>query len=116
MNQEHSKQLIEFKQHCQKMSENSDSGFAKQFGQLKRIKSDSKCLSADLPANKPKNRLPSVKPYDHSRVKLQLINDKLGSDYINANYITRDFIITQGPMSFTRDDFWRHDSVDRNFN
>ncbi|VDK57635.1 unnamed protein product [Gongylonema pulchrum] len=45
---------------------------------------------------------------DNSRVILR----RAGSDYIHANYIRHkvlqnDFILTQGPLSNTVDDFWQ---------
>ena len=57
-------------------------------------------------------RFTNILPYDHSRVKLQPSDDEDGSDYINANFIPgfnskREFIVTQGPLHSTRDDFWR---------
>lgn len=68
--------------------------------------------AADLPCNRPKNRFTNILPYDHSRYKLQPVDDEEGSDYINANYVPghnspREFIVTQGPLHSTRDDFWR---------
>ncbi|XP_047545414.1 tyrosine-protein phosphatase 10D-like isoform X6 [Vanessa atalanta] len=68
--------------------------------------------AADLPCNRPKNRFTNILPYDHSRYKLQPVDDEEGSDYINANYVPghnspREFIVTQGPLHCTRDDFWR---------
>ena len=58
------------------------------------------------------NRFTNILPYDHSRVKLQPTDDEEGSDYINANFVPgynskREFIVTQGPLHSTRDDFWR---------
>ncbi|WAR09475.1 PTPRB-like protein [Mya arenaria] len=69
--------------------------------------------AANLEPNKPKNRWVNILPFDHSRVKLQqLDDDDPESDYINANYMPgfhhqREFIATQGPLPGTIDDFWR---------
>ena len=57
-------------------------------------------------------RFTNILPYDHSRVKLQPTDDEEGSDYINASFVPgfnskREFIVTQGPLHSTRDDFWR---------
>ncbi|KAG8451099.1 hypothetical protein GDO86_003389 [Hymenochirus boettgeri] len=59
-----------------------------------------------------KNRYSYILPYDHSRVKLTLIDGKQDSGYINANYIqgfsgANEYIATQAPMPATFDDFWR---------
>lgn len=48
---------------------------------------DQPCTAADLPCNRPKNRFTNILPYDHSRFKLQPVDDEEGSDYINANYV-----------------------------
>lgn len=48
---------------------------------------DQPCTFADLPCNRPKNRFTNILPYDHSRFKLQPVDDDEGSDYINANYV-----------------------------
>ncbi|KAH1027883.1 hypothetical protein HUJ05_001314 [Dendroctonus ponderosae] len=73
---------------------------------------DQPCTAADLPCNRPKNRFTNILPYDHSRFKLQPVDDEEGSDYVNANYVPgynspREFLVTQGPLHSTRDDFWR---------
>ncbi|XP_074612301.1 receptor-type tyrosine-protein phosphatase S-like isoform X2 [Acropora palmata] len=64
-------------------------------------------------ACKSKNRYGNIASYDHSRVILEEIKGKSGSDYINASYIptydeeTMCYIATQGPTSVTVSDFWR---------
>lgn len=94
------------------LSADSDFLFSEEFEMLKHIGRDKPCNAADLPVNRPKNRFTNILPYDHSRVKLSPTDDEDGSDYINANYIPgfnspREFIVTQGPLHSTRDDFWR---------
>lgn len=86
--------------------------FSEEFEELKHVGRDQPCTFADLPCNRPKNRFTNILPYDHSRFKLQPVDDDEGSDYINSNYVPghnspREFIVTQGPLHSTRDDFWR---------
>ncbi|XP_016338044.1 receptor-type tyrosine-protein phosphatase T-like isoform X3 [Sinocyclocheilus anshuiensis] len=62
--------------------------------------------------NRNKNRYGNIIAYDHTRVRLQLLEGDPHSDYINANYIDgyhrpRHYIATQGPMQETLRDFWR---------
>nr|XP_040229845.2 tyrosine-protein phosphatase 10D isoform X2 [Anopheles coluzzii] len=101
-----------FAEHYRMMSADSDFRFSEEFEELKHIGRDQPCTFADLPCNRPKNRFTNILPYDHSRFKLQPVDDEEGSDYINANYVPghnspREFIVTQGPLHSTRDDFWR---------
>jgi len=66
--------------------------------------------AARLPQNRALNRYRDVLPYDTSRVKLKTASgDK---DYINASYvdvaaIKRRYILAQGPLPGTSEDFWR---------
>ncbi|XP_045079927.1 receptor-type tyrosine-protein phosphatase T-like [Coregonus clupeaformis] len=62
--------------------------------------------------NRNKNRYGNIIAYDHTRVRLQLLDGDPHSDYINASYIDgyhrpRHYIATQGPMQETVRDFWR---------
>ncbi|XP_052714070.1 tyrosine-protein phosphatase non-receptor type 11-like isoform X3 [Crassostrea angulata] len=69
--------------------------------------------------NKPRNRYKNILPFDHTRVVLKDGDPNvIGSDYINANFITMDedssadpnkksFIATQGCLPGTLADFWR---------
>ncbi|KAH9490840.1 hypothetical protein Btru_033530 [Bulinus truncatus] len=62
--------------------------------------------------NKSKNRYKNICPYDHSRVILNIDEDKDEGDYINASYIKGyngdvEFIASQGPNEFTVNDFVR---------
>lgn len=61
--------------------------FSEEFEELKNVGRDQPCTFADLPCNRPKNRFTNILPYDHSRFKLQPVDDDEGSDYINANYV-----------------------------
>ncbi|KAH1020912.1 hypothetical protein HUJ04_010501 [Dendroctonus ponderosae] len=99
-----------FANHYRIMS--ADSDFSEEFEELKHVGRDQPCTAADLPCNRPKNRFTNILPYDHSRFKLQPVDDEEGSDYVNANYVPgynspREFLVTQGPLHSTRDDFWR---------
>lgn len=74
--------------------------FSEEFEELKHVGREQPCSAADLPVNRPKNRFTNILPYDHSRYKLQPVDDEEGSDYINANYVPghnspREFIVTQ---------------------
>jgi len=104
--------LKDFSEHYRIMSADSDFRFSEEYEELKHVGRDQLCTAADLPVNRPKNRFTNILPYDHSRVKLQPTDDEEGSDYINASFVPgfnskREFIVTQGPLHSTRDDFWR---------
>ncbi|RUS87569.1 hypothetical protein EGW08_004675 [Elysia chlorotica] len=60
------------------------------------------------------NRWTNILPYDHTRVKLKVVDgdEKCSDDYINANFLvgyrtSKDYIATQGPLTATIPDFWR---------
>ncbi|XP_020951682.1 tyrosine-protein phosphatase non-receptor type 2 isoform X4 [Sus scrofa] len=62
---------------------------------------------AKFPENRNRNRYRDVSPYDHSRVKLQNVEN----DYINASLVDiaearRSYILTQGPLPNTGCHFW----------
>ncbi|KAF6198980.1 hypothetical protein GE061_007003 [Apolygus lucorum] len=104
--------LASFADHYRIMSADSDFRFSEEFEELKIAGREQSNSFADLSCNRPKNRFTNILPYDHSRFKLQPVDDEEGSDYINANYVPgwnspREFIVTQGPLHSTRDDFWR---------
>uniref|UniRef100_A0A915PLY7 protein-tyrosine-phosphatase n=1 Tax=Setaria digitata TaxID=48799 RepID=A0A915PLY7_9BILA len=61
--------------------------------------------------NVERNRYRNVLAYDTSRVILKRVNSE-GSDYINASALVvpsarRNYILTQGPLSTTSNDFWQ---------
>ena len=87
-----------------------------EYKRLSNIKApQSKFQSANLPANKFKNRLVNILPYESTRGVLQHLNnvpEAAGSDYVNANFIDgykykKAYIATQAPLVETIDDFWR---------
>ena len=60
------------------------------------------------------NRYSDLKPFKHTKVRLNQRNADVNDSYINANYINsamqandQAFIATQGPPSSTRENFWR---------
>lgn len=76
-----------FAEHYRIMSADSDFRFSEEFEELKHVGREQPCTFADLSCNRPKNRFTNILPYDHSRFKLQPVDDEEGSDYINANYV-----------------------------
>ncbi|XP_073427183.1 receptor-type tyrosine-protein phosphatase H isoform X1 [Dendrobates tinctorius] len=101
-----------FKQHYEKNHANSDLGFAEEYQDLNLVGTNQPRKAAEIPDNRVKNRFTNVLPYDHSRVKLSVINGMSTSDYVNANYMpgynsTKEFIASQGPLPNTTADFWR---------
>ncbi|XP_019907429.2 receptor-type tyrosine-protein phosphatase beta isoform X2 [Esox lucius] len=104
--------LKEVRLRCQSLGANNNSGYRQEFEELNDVGKEYSTRAGDLVANREKNRYPLVVPYDHSRVKLSLLDLQPHSDYINASYVPggcteRDFICTQGPMRSTMADFWR---------
>lgn len=60
------------------------------------------------------NRYSDLKPFKHTKVRLNQRNADVNDSYINANYINsamqandQAFIATQGPLPSTRENFWR---------
>ncbi|KAJ7331834.1 hypothetical protein JRQ81_014014 [Phrynocephalus forsythii] len=104
--------LQNFRQYYEARAANSNQGFFQDFEELKEVGKEQPKAEGELSANSSKNRYPHVLPYDHSRVKLSLLDGDPHSDYINANFVPgysspQEFIATQGPLKKTLDDFWR---------
>ncbi|CAK8684490.1 unnamed protein product [Clavelina lepadiformis] len=84
-----------------------------EYEELKDVGVDQSTSEAIKSENYTKNRYKkNILPYDITRVKLEMIGDEPGTDFINANYIPgynqeKDFIATQGPLPTTKEDFWR---------
>ncbi|ESO86619.1 hypothetical protein LOTGIDRAFT_128794, partial [Lottia gigantea] len=103
--------------HIQKLTQpepgETVTGMELEFKRLANMKaSPNRFVSANLPANKFKNRLVNILPYESTRVCLQPIRGVDGSDYINASFIDgyryrKAYIATQGPLAETTEDFWR---------
>lgn len=101
-----------FKQYYEVKTASGNHAFFQEFEELKEVGKEQLKVGAELPANVSKNRYPHVLPYDHSRVRLSQLGDDLHSDYINANFVPgyaspQEFIVTQGPLKKTIEDFWR---------
>ncbi|KFD70875.1 hypothetical protein M514_01174 [Trichuris suis] len=108
-----SKLMLHIENLLQYQAMENATGMELEFRHLSALKfPNAKFTIANLPCNKLKNRLVNVVPYDSSRVYLTPIPSVEGSDYINASFIDgyrqrKMYVATQGPMSNTRDDFWR---------
>uniref|UniRef100_A0A3Q0T4U1 protein-tyrosine-phosphatase n=1 Tax=Amphilophus citrinellus TaxID=61819 RepID=A0A3Q0T4U1_AMPCI len=75
--------------------------------ELNKVGKDLPTRVGNSEVNRQKNRYPCILPYDHCRVRLSVQNSYAHTDYINANFVPRDFICTQGPLPNTIADFWR---------
>ncbi|NWX03868.1 PTPRV phosphatase, partial [Caloenas nicobarica] len=101
-----------FKQYYEMKTASGNHAFFQEFEELKEVGKEQPKVEAELPENVSKNRYPHVLPYDHSRVKLNQLEEDPHSDYINANFMPgytspQEFIATQGPLKKTIEDFWR---------
>uniref|UniRef100_A0A914YIN0 protein-tyrosine-phosphatase n=1 Tax=Panagrolaimus superbus TaxID=310955 RepID=A0A914YIN0_9BILA len=61
--------------------------------------------------NFPKNRYQNVLPYDQNRVLLNNVQEG-NTNFLNASpllvpFANRDYILTQGPLETTAEDFWQ---------
>ncbi|XP_069508461.1 receptor-type tyrosine-protein phosphatase T isoform X15 [Ambystoma mexicanum] len=98
-------------QHITQMKRGQGYGFKEEYEALPEGQTAS-WETAKEDENRNKNRYGNIISYDHSRVRLQLVDGDPHSDYINANYLDgynrpRHYIATQGPMQETVKDFWR---------
>ncbi|GMT14634.1 hypothetical protein PFISCL1PPCAC_5931, partial [Pristionchus fissidentatus] len=90
-----------------------NSNFEQEYRQLTNVRvRDARCIDANSPVNRTKNRSMAVVPYDANRVRLTNVPGVDGSDYINASWIDgyRErcaYIATQAPADSTITDFWR---------
>ncbi|MBZ3873187.1 Receptor-type tyrosine-protein phosphatase T [Sciurus carolinensis] len=98
-------------QHITQMKRGQGYGFKEEYEALPEGQTAS-WDTAKEDGNRNKNRYGNIISYDHSRVRLLVLDGDPHSDYINANYIDgyhrpRHYIATQGPMQETVKDFWR---------
>ncbi|XP_070355414.1 receptor-type tyrosine-protein phosphatase H isoform X2 [Equus asinus] len=105
-------QAEDFADHVRENAKDSNCGFANEYQQLALEGHNQSQTVALAPENSAKNRYRNVLPYDWSRVPLEPLHEKPGSDYINASFIPglwspQEFIAAQGPLPQTVGDFWR---------
>uniref|UniRef100_A0A8C8BUQ9 protein-tyrosine-phosphatase n=1 Tax=Otus sunia TaxID=257818 RepID=A0A8C8BUQ9_9STRI len=105
-------------QHITQMKRGQGYGFKEEYEALPEGQTAS-WDTAKEDENRNKNRYGNIISYDHSRVRLQLLDGDPHSDYINANYIDvvgirytllrSPFVFSPapGPMQETVKDFWR---------
>ncbi|CAI8036777.1 Tyrosine-protein phosphatase Lar, partial [Geodia barretti] len=78
-----------------------------QFNDVPTLTFEVACLSHNIDLNRFRN----IYPYDKSGVILKSIPGELGSDYINASFISgyggNKYIAAQAPLNETIDHFWR---------
>lgn len=99
--------------------ESSKAGFWEEFDALQKQEANLlyERTEGQRPENKSKNRYKNILPFDHTRVILHCGDPNVvGSDYINANYVTNQlidedepskrFIACQGCLASTTGHFW----------
>nr|CAB3265302.1 phosphatidylinositol phosphatase PTPRQ [Phallusia mammillata] len=102
----------DFAGHVTRLSLQKNKGFSGEFDDIRGLPVAGTTLAAEKQFNRAKNRHAKLVPFDHSRVKLEVIPAIEGSDYINASFIpgpqsAEQFVVTQTPLEHTRKDFWR---------
>lgn len=112
MNNSRKVYLKDFAMHVMDMIDDSGFKFSEEYERVTEIGLDHAKEASLMGENRAKNRYTNILAYDHSRVKLSLVDDEPGSDYINASYMPghrmrRAYVATQGPLPATFDDFWR---------
>ncbi|XP_069945686.1 receptor-type tyrosine-protein phosphatase H isoform X2 [Cherax quadricarinatus] len=105
-------QKSNLRQYIQYLESDTQRGLEEEFASLQSDSPQNFAIAAHRDYNKDKNRFKNIFPFDNARVKLSALNNKTGSDYINASYILNTnnkayFIAAQGPKSNTTADFWR---------
>lgn len=103
--------ISQFCQAYQRLISNSEILLSEEFNELAYAGQDRSCFAAQRDANRQKNRYTDVLPYDITRVKIHTTSNDPDSSYINANHVAgfmsdKEWIVTQGPLSNTIEDFW----------
>lgn len=103
---------ISIEEFIQVMKEKGRKGLFDEYNEIKSKFADGTFEVSRLRANHSKNRYTDVLCYDHSRVRLSLLDEDPTDDYLNANFVDgymqkNAFISTQGPLPKTSGDFWR---------
>uniref|UniRef100_A0A8C0KIB2 protein-tyrosine-phosphatase n=1 Tax=Canis lupus dingo TaxID=286419 RepID=A0A8C0KIB2_CANLU len=93
-------------QHITQMKRGQGYGFKEEYEALPEGQTAS-WDTAKEDENRNKNRYGNIISYDHSRVRLLVLDGDPHSDYINANYIDVRIFTGLGPMQETVKDFWR---------
>ncbi|KAM9324801.1 tyrosine-protein phosphatase non-receptor type 6 [Gastrophryne carolinensis] len=99
--------------------ESAKAGFWEEFDALQKMEANVlyERKEGQRPENKSKNRYKNILPFDQTRVVLKCGDPNVvGSDYINANYVSNQlwgddeplkrFIACQGCLAATTGDFW----------
>ncbi|RXM99072.1 Phosphatidylinositol phosphatase PTPRQ [Acipenser ruthenus] len=81
-----------FLQHVEDLCSNDNVKFQEEFSELPKLLQDLATSDADLPWNRSKNRFTNIKPYNNNRVKLISEAGVPGSDYINASYVSAQYM------------------------
>ncbi|CAG2164374.1 unnamed protein product [Oppiella nova] len=102
--------LINLPQIYRERSAQNNRLFELEFNSLPKSFDDRTSRTAEAEANVTKNRFPSVKCFDETRVRLSLVDGQPNTDYINANFVAYNqklYICCEGPIESTVKDFWR---------
>lgn len=102
--------------HIKRLFDND--GFEEEFEYLESLTAtqiqNEDFTTALYPHNKEKNRYTNILPFERTRVVLGPVEGLVGSDYVNANYMSGEvpgshnaYIAAQGPKEVTVFDFWR---------
>ncbi|XP_071943131.1 uncharacterized protein [Antedon mediterranea] len=103
--------INQYESHVNLMLSESQFRFSDEYDLLRDVCINEATDIGRLDCNVSKNRYRNILPFDRSSVRLSH-NGQTGSEYINANYLdgyktTKEYIVTQGPLPDSKEDFWR---------